>query len=71
MLNAAYLRNQAETCLRLARTTFDLATAERLRFLAADLNAKADELDDEDLLQLHLMDGNGFGRNGAGESDRD
>jgi hypothetical protein len=43
----------------------------RLRFLAADLNAKADELDDEDLLQLHLMDGNGFGRNGAGESDRD
>jgi hypothetical protein len=71
MLKATYLRNQADTCLRLARTTFDLATAERLRFLAADLNAKADEIDDEDLLQPHLMDGNGFGRNGAGESGRD
>ena len=61
-LNAAYLRNQAETCRRLARMTFDLTTAERLHFLAADLHAKADEFDDENTLKLHTMEGNRFGR---------
>jgi hypothetical protein len=57
-----YLRHQADTCLRIARAGFDLATAERLRHMAADLRAKADELDDareNGELSLHLMNGNG------------
>jgi hypothetical protein len=64
MPDATYLRRQAETCLRLARSTFDLATAERLRFLAADLSAKADEVDDGDSIAPHMMKGNGSTRNG-------
>jgi hypothetical protein len=64
-----YLRRQAETCLRLARTTFDLATAERLRYMAADFNAKADELEGEDSFTPHYMRGNGNGSM-EGESDR-
>lgn len=70
MSNAEYLRRQAETCLRLARTTFDLATAERLRYVAIDLNAKAEELDSEDTFTPHLiMKGNGNG-SVEGETDR-
>lgn len=67
MLTSDYLRRQAETCLRLARTTFDLATAERLRYMAAELNAKADEID-ADSFTPHFMKSNG---NGSVESDRD
>ncbi len=62
-----YLRRQAESCLRIARAGFDLATAERLRHMAADLRAKADELEERErqsALALHLM--NGHGRNGSG-----
>ena len=40
MLSPEYLRRQAENCLRIARTCFDLASAERLRLMAAELNAK-------------------------------
>lgn len=61
MASSEYLRRQAETCLRLARTTFDLATAERLRYMAADLDAKADELEGEDTYAPRLMHGNGNG----------
>ena len=43
-----YLRRQAETCLRIARAGFDLATAERLGRLAAELREKADELDEQE-----------------------
>lgn len=44
MLTPEFLRRQAENCLRIARTCFDLASAERLRLMAAELNAKATEL---------------------------
>ena len=69
MLDTEYLRRQAETCTRLARSTFDMATAERLRFLAADLRAKADELDEHETFEPHMMKGNGNGSM-EGESDR-
>jgi hypothetical protein len=64
MPDAAYLRRQAETCLHLARTTFDLSTAERLRFLAADLSAKADAVEDRSALVPHMMNGNSSSRSG-------
>ena len=40
-----YLRRQAENCLRIARHCFDLSSAERMRLLANELNAKADEIE--------------------------
>ena len=40
-----FLRRQAENCLRIARSCFDLTSAERLRLMAAELNAKAAEMD--------------------------
>jgi hypothetical protein len=43
-----FLRNQAENCLRIARTCFDLASAERLRLMAAELYAKAAEMEEND-----------------------
>ena len=47
MLTPEFLRRQAENCLRIARSCFDLASAERLRLMAAELNAKAAEIDEE------------------------
>jgi len=47
MLTPEFLRRQAENCLRIARTCFDLASAERLRLMAAELNAKAAEIEDD------------------------
>jgi hypothetical protein len=47
MLTPEFLRRQAENCLRIARTCFDLASAERLRLMAAELNAKAAEIEDQ------------------------
>jgi 2'-5' RNA ligase len=46
MLTPEFLRRQAENCLRIARTCFDLASAERLRLMAADLNDKAAEIEE-------------------------
>jgi hypothetical protein len=66
-----YLRCQAEACLRIARAAFDLTTAERLRLMAADLYAKAEEIAGRerhtplDGVELHMMKGNGSGRNGS------
>ena len=55
----------------LARATFDLTTVERLRFMAADLRTKAEELEDEEeILQAHMIQGSSFSES-AGESDRD
>jgi hypothetical protein len=51
MLSPEYLRRQAENCLRIARTCFDLASAERLRLMAAELNAKAVEMDEQNRQQ--------------------
>jgi hypothetical protein len=50
MLTAQYLRRQAETCLRIARGCFDLTTVERLRHLAAELKAKAAEIEEDERL---------------------
>lgn len=76
MKTSDYLRRQADNCLRLARTGFDLATAERLRHMAADLRAKADELDGDSerpKVAPHMIGGNGSGRgshnNGSGENN--
>ena len=46
MLTPEFLRRQAENCLRIARSCFDLTSAERLRLMAAELNAKAAEMDE-------------------------
>jgi len=47
MLTPEFLRRQAENCLRIARSCFDLASAERLRLMAVELNAKAAEMEDK------------------------
>jgi hypothetical protein len=47
MLTPEFLRRQAENCLSIARSCFDLTSAERLRLMAAELNAKAAEMDKE------------------------
>jgi hypothetical protein len=47
MLTSDFLRRQAENCLRIARSCFDLASAERLRLMAAELNTKAAEMDED------------------------
>ena len=60
-----YLRQQAATCQRLARTTFDLTTAERLRFLATDLRTKAETMENEQDFMPQMAQGNGLaGSNG-------
>ena len=69
MATAMYFRRQAEVLLALSRATIDLAIAGRLRALAAEFRAKADELDDEDEDFSPWRPG----RNGSpsGEMDRD
>jgi hypothetical protein len=47
-LTAEYLRRQAEACLRIARSCFDLTSAERLRLMAAELTKKAAEIEQHD-----------------------
>jgi hypothetical protein len=44
-MTSDYLRNQAKTCLTWARECFDLGTATRLRLMAEEFLAKADEID--------------------------
>jgi hypothetical protein len=44
-MTSDYLRNQARTCLAWARECFDLATATRLRLMAEEFFAKAEEID--------------------------
>jgi hypothetical protein len=67
---AEYLRQQAAACQRLARNTFDLTTAERLRYLAADFEAKAEAVEDEEDFKFQMVPGNGFSRS-TGQNDRD
>jgi hypothetical protein len=45
MLTPEFLRRQAENCLRIARSCFDLASAERLRLMATELHEKAAEME--------------------------
>jgi hypothetical protein len=58
MLSADYLRRQADNCLHIARSCFDLASVERMRHLAGELKAKADEIEKQDAVASHI-----FGRN--------
>jgi hypothetical protein len=44
-MTSTYLLRQAEALLNLSRATFDLALAGRLRALADDFRAKAQELE--------------------------
>ena len=44
-MTSNYLLRQAEALLNLSRATFDLALAGRLRALAAEFRAKAQELE--------------------------
>lgn len=67
MLSAEYLRRQAEQCLRIARTCFDLAAATQLRVMAENLQAKAAELDEDSDVSPYMMTGNG---SSAGDGDR-
>ena len=55
MINAEFLRRQAENCLRIARSCFDLGSAERLRLMAVELHAKAEEIDRRGDLRSRLM----------------
>jgi hypothetical protein len=48
MAQPFYLREQAERCRRLARSTSDSLTRERLEKLAAEYEAQADAQDDAD-----------------------
>ena len=56
MLTTEFLRRQAENCLRIARSCFDLTSAERLRLMANDLNAKADEIDRDRRFRPHFFE---------------
>ncbi len=60
---AEFLRQQAGSCRSLARATFDLTTAEKLRYMAASLEAKAETLDDKQTPGAHPLPGNGFSTN--------
>ncbi len=52
MVSGAYLLRQAEALIAISRATFDLTIAGRLRRMAAELQAKAVELEDEVNLSL-------------------
>jgi len=47
MISGAYLRRQAEILIAMSRATFDLTIAGRLRRMAAELQDKAAEEDDD------------------------
>lgn len=65
-----FLRRQADNCIRVARQCFDLTASERLRIMASELRAKADEIEeDED----RSIPGEMIQRNGSsnGEAERE
>jgi hypothetical protein len=53
MLRSGYLRQQAETCLRLSQRCSNKATAAELRVMAAEFFSKAVEVENEWLAALH------------------
>jgi hypothetical protein len=57
MPTSEYLRRQAENCLRIARACFDLASAERLRLMATELQAKAAEIETEEPFRPRMISG--------------
>jgi hypothetical protein len=67
--DSQFLHRQAEVCIALSRSTFDLTVAGRLRALAEEFRRKASEWDDEAAeFSPHLAGGNGSRR---GQSSRD
>lgn len=52
MIFAGDWRRQARVCARLAEDCEDQYLAERLRLMAADLAAKADEVEERPVVQL-------------------
>jgi hypothetical protein len=58
MLTPEFLRRQAESCLLIARSCFDLRSAEQLRLMAAELKEKAAEMDRDDSRQHRPMERN-------------
>ena len=65
----SFLRRQAELCIALSRSTFDLTVAGRLRIMADELRKRASELED----QFEQMPAAAMGRGGlsGGSMDRD
>ena len=65
----SFLRRQAEHCIALSRSTFDLTVAGRLRAIADELRKKAAELED----QFEQMPAAAMGRcrSSSGSMDRD
>ena len=53
-MTSNYLLRQAEALLNLSRATFDLAVAGRLRALAAEFRAKAQELEQDGRIPREL-----------------
>jgi hypothetical protein len=47
MVSGAYLRQQAEVLIALSRATFDLAIARRLREMAAELQIRVAQQEEE------------------------
>ena len=54
-MTSNYLLRQAEALLNLSRATFDLALAGRLRALAAEFRAKAQELEQNGCIPPELV----------------
>jgi hypothetical protein len=68
MPTVEFLHRQAETCLRIARTCFDLASAERMRHLAGELKAKAAEIERRKAVTPHMI---GNDRSFASKAERE
>ena len=60
---AEYLRRQAQNCLRIGRNCFDLSSAERMRLLANELNAKANEIERQENVTVFDRAGSASARN--------
>jgi hypothetical protein len=48
MAYAEFFRRQAERCLRLSRTSYDMETSRQLRLMAAEFLEKAGEFEAQD-----------------------
>ena len=55
MTTVQFLRLKADTCLIIARSCFDLTAAERMRHLANELKARANQIEREERLDASVM----------------
>jgi hypothetical protein len=58
MLTPEFLRRQAESCLLIARSCFDLRSAEQLRLMAAEFKAKAAEMECDERAPYRALERN-------------